>query len=251
MAWMDLRVPYAAGPIRVMDGLYLGSERSARDVDTLLRENIGYIINVGQECGNYFECGWDVVQEADVKSSATGSDDGLDSSSPVYNELNVLQRELAQAERLRLQSSNTISTNPILDRARHRLGHQKSRSDVGAMVKSFERASMTPPPPPHYLKLPWTHQQDNILTDLPRALAFIDKAHKEGRSVLVHCKQGVSRSASLVLAVVMKRRGWTFDRAYAMMKKLSPAVSPHLHFVYQLKEFEGKVVGQTTKNDDE
>jgi hypothetical protein len=242
MAWMDLRVPYAAGPIRVMDGLYLGSERSARDVDALMRENIGYIINVGQECGNYYECGWEgLQQEADVKPSASGSDDGLDSSSPVYNELNVLQRELAQAERLKLLSSSSTA-NPVLDRARHRLGHQKSRSDVGAMVKNFERVSVTPPPPPHYLKLPWTHQQDNILTDLPRALEFIDEAHREGRAVLVHCKQGVSRSASLVLAVVMKRRVWTFDRAYAMMKRLSPAISPHLHFVYQLKEFEGEVV---------
>ncbi|RUS32771.1 hypothetical protein BC938DRAFT_474339 [Jimgerdemannia flammicorona] len=105
----------------------------------------------------------------------------------------------------------------------------------------------TPPPPPplariHYKKLPWTHNQENLMTDFARAFAFIDEARDAGRSVLVHCQCGVSRSASLVIAYVMRARRMTLDQAYAFVKERSPWISPNMGLVYQLKDFE-KAIG--------
>lgn len=37
---------------------------------------------------------------------------------------------------------------------------------------------------------------------------FIDEARKQGHAVLVHCKMGVSRSASTVIAYLMKSQRW-------------------------------------------
>lgn len=39
-----------------------------------------------------------------------------------------------------------------------------------------------------------------------------------GASVLVHCKMGVSRSASTVIAYAMKHYSWSLEVAYAYVK---------------------------------
>ena len=41
---------------------------------------------------------------------------------------------------------------------------------------------------------------------------------RAGSSVLVHCKMGVSRSASTVIAYAMKHYAWSLDVAYAYVK---------------------------------
>ncbi len=47
---------------------------------------------------------------------------------------------------------------------------------------------------------------------------------RAGSSVLVHCKMGVSRSASTVIAYAMKQYSWSLEVAYAYVK-----VWPHKH----------------------
>lgn len=54
-------------------------------------------------------------------------------------------------------------------------------------------------------------------------LRFIADAHARGCGVLVHCLEGISRSACVVLAY-MCSRGWTYDDAYARIRSVRPHV---------------------------
>ncbi|XP_044849482.1 protein phosphatase Slingshot homolog 2 isoform X1 [Mauremys mutica] len=68
---------------------------------------------------------------------------------------------------------------------------------------------------------------------------FISKAKKNGSKCLVHCKMGVSRSASTVIAYAMKEYGWNLDRAYDHVKERRSVTKPNPSFMRQLEEYQG------------
>ena len=53
-----------------------------------------------------------------------------------------------------------------------------------------------------------------VLTD---AVAWVDAQLAEGRAVLVHCTKGRGRSATVVAAYLMRKRGMTFDEANELL----------------------------------
>ena len=70
---------------------------------------------------------------------------------------------------------------------------------------------------------------------------FIDQAREQG-CVLVHCHAGVSRSASVVIAYLVWKNGWTTTQAFKHIKK-SRFIMPNNGFVLQLKEYQNLVRG--------
>ncbi|KAF9138843.1 hypothetical protein BGX30_008671 [Mortierella sp. GBA39] len=92
-----------------------------------------------------------------------------------------------------------------------------------------------------FKSLAWTHHQKDLLREFPTAFAMIDEAmaasNGQGKT-LVHCQLGVSRSASLVIAYVMRARGMGLTEAYDYVKQRSGVISPNMSLMYQLAEFE-------------
>ncbi|EMP25788.1 Dual specificity protein phosphatase 10 [Chelonia mydas] len=90
-----------------------------------------------------------------------------------------------------------------------------------------------------YKRLPAT---DNSRQDLRQyfeeAFEFIEEAHQRGKGVLIHCQAGVSRSATIVIAYLMKHTLMTMSDAYKYVKGKRPIISPNLNFMGQLLEFE-------------
>uniref|UniRef100_A0A8B9HAQ9 Protein phosphatase Slingshot homolog 1 n=1 Tax=Astyanax mexicanus TaxID=7994 RepID=A0A8B9HAQ9_ASTMX len=68
---------------------------------------------------------------------------------------------------------------------------------------------------------------------------FIVKAKKNQSKCLVHCKMGVSRSASTVIAYAMKEYGWSLEKAYTFVKQKRSITRPNDSFMRQLGEYEG------------
>uniref|UniRef100_A0A8C4I645 Protein phosphatase Slingshot homolog 1 n=1 Tax=Dicentrarchus labrax TaxID=13489 RepID=A0A8C4I645_DICLA len=68
---------------------------------------------------------------------------------------------------------------------------------------------------------------------------FIVKAKKNNSKCLVHCKMGVSRSASTVIAYAMKEYGWSLEKAYNFVKQKRSIAQPNTAFMRQLAEYEG------------
>ncbi|CAG9316344.1 unnamed protein product [Blepharisma stoltei] len=54
----------------------------------------------------------------------------------------------------------------------------------------------------------------SILPVVQESLRFIDQAISRGEKVLVHCKFGKNRSATIVIAYYMASRDWSYRRAY-------------------------------------
>ncbi|XP_069750326.1 dual specificity protein phosphatase 10-like [Narcine bancroftii] len=80
--------------------------------------------------------------------------------------------------------------------------------------------------------------KQNLRQYFEEAFEFIEEAQQSGRGVLVHCQAGVSRSATLVIAYLMKHTLMTVSDAYKYVKGRRPVISPNLNFMGQLLEFE-------------
>jgi hypothetical protein len=78
-----------------------------------------------------------------------------------------------------------------------------------------------------------------LAAHLPAATEFIRAALAErpDARVLVHCVQGVSRSAAVVAAYLVVRFGWPVDQAVAHIKSCRPAADPNFGFVKQVGEY--------------
>jgi len=89
-----------------------------------------------------------------------------------------------------------------------------------------------------YLKISLIDSDEEDLSPhFEKAIAFIDEALKTGK-ILVHCMSGMSRSASMVGAWLMKRHGMTFERALEEMQEKRPIVDPNEGFRDQLAQYE-------------
>ena len=79
----------------------------------------------------------------------------------------------------------------------------------------------------------------SIFEHFEAAAQFINGAlDAPGRKVLVHCGRGISRSASLVIAALMRRRGISYADAFALVAAKRPCIYPNVGFQLQLFVYE-------------
>lgn len=79
---------------------------------------------------------------------------------------------------------------------------------------------------------------DDILTHFPRCHQFIEEGQRSNQTVLVHCRLGVSRSATIVISYLMSKYGKTCDQILSEVKKKRSQIKPNKSFYQQLKLWE-------------
>lgn len=67
-----------------------------------------------------------------------------------------------------------------------------------------------------------------------RTLSWIDDAIKKGGRVLVHCREGVSRSSTMIIAYLMWRFSISFETAHDRIRRVRPICNPNTGFTCQL-----------------
>jgi len=82
------------------------------------------------------------------------------------------------------------------------------------------------------------HSSADLRPHLEAVCNHIDKALKSGQSVLVHCQQGVSRSAAVVIAYLIRNKGMSYDNAYDLVKRKRACIKPNPGFVKALQDWE-------------
>ncbi|KAH9924110.1 hypothetical protein B0H21DRAFT_153462 [Amylocystis lapponica] len=81
---------------------------------------------------------------------------------------------------------------------------------------------------------------DTLAPQLEPICEWIDRARQEGGKVLVHCRVGVSRSATVTIAYVMKHLGLSLVDAYLIVRsrRLSVLIQPNMRLLYNLLGWE-------------
>ncbi|KAJ3238019.1 hypothetical protein HDU78_003778 [Chytriomyces hyalinus] len=257
--------PYTqeGGPVQILsEGLYISSCSYAETPSVLRKLNVGLVINVASEVVN-------ALLETSHRSEPRFKSTGYQSQCRVNSH-----------DMDAFDSSETSNASPKSETVRQHIMHSCSSPDLSpstscvdslgsdSCVNSPTEPLFTPannlhatPLPAHtlpdYLKINWDHGAD-ISFELPEMLDIIDQylgmqshscnSNKNNykpvnkKSVLVACNQGVSRSASLVIACVMKRRRLPMIEAYAFVKARSHCISPHVGLLGQLAQLEAKLV---------
>lgn len=91
-----------------------------------------------------------------------------------------------------------------------------------------------------YLKLSLLDtDEEDLFPHFEEAIKFIDQAREQGK-VLVHCMSGMSRSASLVIAWLIRKNGLGFTKALDLVQEKRSIVQPNEGFCAQLELFAGK-----------
>jgi protein-tyrosine phosphatase len=147
------------------------------------------------------------------------------------------------------------SFSPVQTSLKRKVGSPEATLAAGEINRRFPLNARTGCPPLEYIKLPWNHDQSDLVVQFPRIFSFLDRVRSNGGRTLVHCQCGVSRSASAVIGYVMACSRSRPDAslpanlgmhdAYAYVKERSSWISPNIGLVYQLVEWEKKLRGET------
>ncbi|CAH1233921.1 SSH2 [Branchiostoma lanceolatum] len=85
----------------------------------------------------------------------------------------------------------------------------------------------------------YDEEESELLSHWNRTYEYIEKAKRMGSKCLVHCKMGVSRSASTVIAYAMKEYNMTMQDAFNYVKSIRSCIKPNSAFMQQLEEYQG------------
>jgi protein-tyrosine phosphatase len=91
-----------------------------------------------------------------------------------------------------------------------------------------------------YLRIPVRDSVDqDLLPYLQAAIDFIEEGKTQRQcATLIHCHAGISRSASVAIAYLMKVEGMSFEEAHGFTKSCRRNIYPNSGFVKQLQEYQ-------------
>ncbi len=89
-----------------------------------------------------------------------------------------------------------------------------------------------------YLQVPLLDDEVSSLLDhVEKCIDFINKRPPK-TGILIHCRAGVSRSPSVMIAWLISQRKMTFLEAFELVERKRPCVSPNPLFIEQLQTFQ-------------
>ncbi|EMD31492.1 hypothetical protein CERSUDRAFT_162933 [Gelatoporia subvermispora B] len=94
---------------------------------------------------------------------------------------------------------------------------------------------------------------DTLAPQLEPICEWIERARAEGGTVLVHCRVGVSRSATVTIAYVMKHLQLPLVDAYLIVRsrRLSVLIQPNMRLLYNLLGWELHLARERAAGDEE
>ena len=89
--------------------------------------------------------------------------------------------------------------------------------------------------------------ETEIIIHFEKSFNFIESARKEGKKILIHCKLGISRSPTILMAYLIRYMNFTALSALDFVKTKRKQVQPNPGFFCQLCSFE-KNISKNKKN---
>ncbi|KAI9282453.1 hypothetical protein BC943DRAFT_328820 [Umbelopsis sp. AD052] len=87
---------------------------------------------------------------------------------------------------------------------------------------------------------------DSLWGHIDDCIKHIDEARLQGTKCLIHCRVGVSRSATITICYVMKHMHMSLVQAYLFVRarRLNVIIQPNLKFMYELLQYEQRLLGK-------
>uniref|UniRef100_A0A3B3Y3N9 Uncharacterized protein n=1 Tax=Poecilia mexicana TaxID=48701 RepID=A0A3B3Y3N9_9TELE len=125
---------------------------------------------------------------------------------------------------------------------------QVTGNGITCIINATEtKNDAAPPPGVEYIHIPVPDSPQSPLRDHFDQVADKIQSTAEGHGcTLVHCNAGVSRSAALCLAYLMKHRGASLLEAHRLLKSCRPVVRPNPGFWRQLIQYEAELRGSSS-----
>ncbi|XP_057955342.1 protein-tyrosine-phosphatase IBR5 [Malania oleifera] len=119
-----------------------------------------------------------------------------------------------------------------------------SRSEL-LKTQGISRVLNTVPACQNLYKNSFTYHclQDDKNLPFDDAIHFLEQCEKDKARVLVHCMSGKNRSPAIVIAFLMKCKGWRLAQSYQWVKERRPSVDLTQAVYQQLQEYEQKIFG--------
>lgn len=115
-----------------------------------------------------------------------------------------------------------------------------SNEEIDLTIKSLGFAQQSSEIKAH-IHLPIADGPNPGMDWLKMAVGIVESL-MEKHTVYIHCRGGISRSAMLAAAVLMKVKKWrSHDKALNFLAEKNPSIDPAPNFVKILKEFEREV----------
>ncbi|CDO53089.1 similar to Saccharomyces cerevisiae YNL053W MSG5 Dual-specificity protein phosphatase [Geotrichum candidum] len=233
---------YLNGPLFICEpNIYLYSEPTREQA-----MEFDLVINVAREVKNPFQAYNSPCSFSDSNNSEDLFFSSLPSSPPSSLESNydnIMSSPFLSSD---ASTISPVTAEPWQPLSPH---YQKPlQTPVSSMPTSGIAA--TKKPMPEYIYVPWEHTSQ-LTADLASLTDLMAQRAQQGKKILVHCQCGVSRSASLIVAYVMRQNKWGLHHAYSFVKEKSPAISPNMTLIYQLMEWGKMLKLQTSQDEDE
>ena len=78
---------------------------------------------------------------------------------------------------------------------------------------------------------------ENIECIFYECIEYIESVKEKNGRVLIHCIQGISRSVSIVMAYLIYKNKYTYDKAFSLVQSKREISSPNFGFSIQLQNF--------------
>ncbi|ONM31723.1 Dual specificity protein phosphatase PHS1 [Zea mays] len=158
----------------------------------------------------------------------------------------ALISDAANTERPSLVVNNLFIGGALAARSKYTLQHLGITHVLCLCSNEIGQSDSQFPDLFEYKNFSISDDDDANISDLfEEASDFIDHVDHVGGKVLVHCFEGKSRSATVVLAYLMLREGFTLAKAWNLLKKVHRRAQPNDGFAKALlaldKRLHGKV----------
>ncbi|EPY87337.1 protein phosphatase Slingshot 1-like protein [Camelus ferus] len=223
-------------PSLIFDHLYLGSEWNASNLEELQGSGVDYILNVTREIDNFFP---GLFAYHNIRVYDEETTDLLAHWNEAYHFINKAKQHWPRPGSCTKWTLRSSAHGESLSQRREEgSGSYETQGTFGAasLEKSTQAAALSCGPPPPVLN------NSVLLKSGPERHSPTPAVHPSRRNrskCLVHCKMGVSRSASTVIAYAMKEFGWPLEKAYNYVKEKRSVTRPNAGFMRQLSEYEG------------
>ncbi|XP_074592136.1 dual specificity protein phosphatase PHS1-like [Curcuma longa] len=202
----------------------------------------------------------DVVKFCQEKNFNTGFFEGNDNNIVVdAYELKVrlehiLERialisDAASTERPSLVTRNLFVGGALAARSKYTLQHLGITHILCLCSNEIGQSDSQYPDLFQYKNFSISDEEDTDISNIfEEASDYIDYVERSGGKVLVHCFEGKSRSATVVLSHLMLRKGYTLSEAWSKLKKVHKRAQPNDGFAKILLDLDRRIHGKISMN---